>query len=558
MKIKYLPFLVTFTTLVILFCFFAITDVKAESVTTSVTVGNSAPSFTAGPAESTASTTTSPTNAGVAVTFEATASDSNNENYYLAICKTNAITPSNGSAPTCGGGNWCISSSTASGSEATCSYTTLTGDSETNAWYAFVCDVNAVASSCSSSSQGTGDSGSPFQVNHVPSFTAIAEDGPIDPGGTVTWTATASDSDSAGGADTVKLIVCKTAGISNGDCDGGESDRWCVSSASASDPSCSFEDTAPTPDGSFSAYVYIVDNHNFGASSGTQGSDEAFTVNNVAPVVSAVTLNSGSNITLTEGTTTNVVLGATITDTNSCSGGEIVTVTGSLYRSGITFAGCDSNDEDDDNNCYAVVTCTVVETGNTCTGTGDASADYQCTVAVQYFADPTDSGTAHEEENWLATLVATDDDDESDNTEVSSGVEMSSLTALDVTSTINYGSLDVGQSNDPLDKVTTVTATGNVGLDQDLSGTDMDDGNSNTIPVAQQKYALATSTAYASGTSLSTTPTEAELNCKKTTSAASPETASTWWGIEIPAGTVPGSYSGTNTVTAVKGEVANW
>ena len=129
---------------------------------------------------------------------------------------------------------------------------------------------------------------------------------------------------------------------------------------------------------------------------------------------------------------------------------------------------------------------------------------------------------------------------------------------MDVTATIDYGSLDVGQSNDPLDKITTVTATGNVGLDEELSGTDMDDGGSGTIGVGYQHHALSASTAYASGTSLTSSATEYELNCQKTTVTGSKETANTWWGLSIPGGTIPGSYSGTNTITAVMGETGGW
>ncbi|MGI5828125.1 MAG: hypothetical protein ACOX6V_03865 [Patescibacteria group bacterium] len=146
--------------------------IKAETVTTNVTVGNTAPTFTAGPAENPVSSATTPTNVGSDVTFEATANDANGENYYLAICKTDAVTAVNGGAPTCDGGAWCVSSATASDAEATCSYTALQGDVESNDWYAFVCDGSAAAA-CSTSSQGSGDSGSPFKVNHAPIFNTI-------------------------------------------------------------------------------------------------------------------------------------------------------------------------------------------------------------------------------------------------------------------------------------------------------------------------------------------------------------------------------------------------
>jgi hypothetical protein len=248
-------------------------------------------------------------------------------------------------------------------------------------------------------------------------------------------------------------------------------------------------------------------------------------------------------------------LGATITDNNGCS--DVSTVTTSLYRSSVTFASCDDDLEDDNNDCYAVISCSVVGAGNTCDGASDDQAAYTCTVAMQYHADPTDVNTTYEADNWLNTFVATDDDAASHTLEIGTGVEVTSLTAMDITAGIDYGLLTVGQANDPLDKTTTVTATGNVGLDEDLSGEDMTSG-ANSIAVSNQKYALTAATAYASGISLSAVATEAELNCSKTTVTGTPATKDTWWGLYIPNGTLPGDYSGNNTVTARKGEFADW
>jgi hypothetical protein len=531
-------------------------EVWADSVTTSVTVGNSAPSFTVNPAESPASDGTTPTNAGSAVTFTATATDSNSENYYLIICKTNSVTATNGGAPTCGGGSWCVSSSTSSGSQATCSYTTLTGDAESNAWFGFVCDGNSSAAACSSSSQGSGSSGSPFKVNHAPAFTAISNNGPANPGGSIVWSTSVgtTDTDTDTASDTVKLVICKTTGLLNGDCDGGASDRWCTGSLAANNPTCTYSVPTPTPDTTYTAYAYVVDSHNFGATGGTQGSTSNFTISNVAPVVSSVTVNGGSDITLTEGTTTAISLTATVTDNNSCQ--DLSTVTASLYRSGITYTGCDTVGEANNNNCYAVISCSVGG-GNTCDGPDDASASYQCTVNVQYYADPTDAGTQYPTETWKDTVKATDNNSATGSTEVSTGVEVNSLVGYDVTTSINYGNLAVGAKNDPLDKITTVTATGNVGLDEELSGTDMSDGSGHTITVGNQKYALAASTSYASGIALTTSPVESELNVQKTTSGTA-ATKDTYWGLLIPNGTVSGAYSGTNTIVAVKGEIVNW
>lgn len=556
-RIKY--FGIVILSLVILVNIGIILRVLADPVDFSVTVGNNAPVLSGNIAENPESSTTSPTNVGSSVTWEATASDSGNENYYLIICSTNSVSATNGGAPTCGGTQYCISGSTASGNQSTCNRTALIGDSESNAWFGFVCDANASAAACSTSNQGSGATGSPFIVNHAPAFTAISNDGPKNPGQTITWSSTASDSDSSGGADTVLILVCKTTGVSGNTCDGGVSDTWCSSSLSASNPTCNYSIPAVTPDTSYNAYVYVLDNSNFGSASGNQGSNTSYVVNNVAPVVSSVSINGGNAIDLTEGSTTNVIIGATVTDNNSCAGGEISTVYGYAYRSGTAYVGCDTAGEANNNNCYSEVSCSV--TGGTCSGTSDASADYTCTVSITSYADPTDIATLYTAETWKSSFKVIDNNASSHNAEVASGVEMNSLTALDVTGTVNYGTLDVGQSNDPLDKITTVTPTGNVGLDEELSGSQMCTNyptcNAGTIAVGYQKYALASLTAYSSGNTLTGSPVEAELNLAKTLTN-SPTTKNTWWGILIPPATPPGLYSGVNVVGAVKGETANW
>lgn len=270
-------------------------QIFAETIATSVIVGNSAPAFTVQPFETVASTTIAPTNVGSTVTFQATGTDGNSENYYLAICKSNAITANNNGAPTCTGGNWCISSSTTSGSPATCGFGTLQATAESNAWYAFVCD-HSPSSSCSTMSQGTvGGDGSPFEVNHPPSFISIGVTTPLNPGSTETWVTTVGTSDAdTGASDTVKLVVCKTTGITNGACDGGASDTWCTGSQVANTPICSIGISIPTSDIGYSAYVYVFDNHNLAATGAVHASASPYTVNNVAPVISAITLNGGS------------------------------------------------------------------------------------------------------------------------------------------------------------------------------------------------------------------------------------------------------------------------
>lgn len=528
-------------------------QIFAEQVVTSVIVGNSAPAFTVQPFEVVASTTAAPTNVGTTVNFQATGTDGNGENYYLAICKTDAVTKNDNAPPTCNDGNWCISTSTTSESSATCGYGTLQAAAESNVWYAFVCD-HSPSSTCSASAQGTvGSDGSPFEVNHAPSFPTISNVSPLNPGSTETWSTAVGVSDADTG-DNVRLLVCKTAGVSAGACDGGASDTWCTGSSVSNNPSCAIGISIPTLDVGYSAFVYVFDPHNFGPTGGNQGIGSSYIVNNVAPVVSAISLNGGSDIsTLNEGDTSPIVLGATITDNNGCT--DISTVVSSLYRSGVGYSACDAGGEADSNDCYPALSC-AVGGGNACSGATDASASYTCTAQVKYYADPTDTNTTYSAENWLDTFKASDEG-LSDSATIGTGVVMNSLLAMDIGASLAFGNLSAGQSLSPLSSQTIITATGNVGLDQTLEGTDMSDGQAHTIVVGNQKYSLTAATAYGSGTSLTTAPAEAELNCKKTTTDVG-ETKPTYWGIAIPLGTVAGTYGGTNTVIAVKGEYAAW
>jgi hypothetical protein len=528
-------------------------QIFAETVATSVIVGNSAPVFTVQPFETVTSTTLTPTNVGSTVTFQATGTDGNGENYYLAICKDNSITPNNNGAPTCGGaGSWCISSSTTSGSSTTCGFGTLQATPESNIWYAFVCD-HSPSSVCSTMSQGANGSGSPFEVNHPPSFISIGVTTPLNPGSTETWTTTIGTSDAdTGASDVVDLVVCKTTGITAGACDGGASDTWCTGSPVANTPSCSIGISIPTADIGYSAYVYVFDNHNLGATGAVQASASPYTINNVAPVVSAISLNGGSDISLSEGATIPVVLGATITDNNGCS--DIATVVASMYRSGIGYSACDAGGEANSNNCYPAITCSVGG-GNACSGGTDASASYTCTAYPKYYADPTVANTAYSGETWLDTFKASDEA-LNDAQTLGAGIEMNDLLAMDIGASLAFGNLSAGQSLSPLSALTIVTATGNVGLDQTLEGTHMYSVG-NTISVENQKYSLSSGTSYASGTALTISAVGVSLSCLKTTTDVG-ETKPTYWGIAIPVGTAAGTYGGTNTVIAVKSAYARW
>lgn len=523
----------------------------SKQVTTRVTIGNDAPSFTSGPAEATASTADNPTAAGGTVTFNATATDSNGQSYYLIVCSVAGIDASTRNCTGTGAVQYCnTTTATASGTATSCSYTATT-TSFVNPWFAYVCDADPTAPACSGAAQGTGDSGSPFYVNHAPTFTAITNTSPANPGGSITWNATASDSD----GNTVKLLVCKTANMANGVCTDG---AWCESSATASNPSCTYNVPTVAADGSNNAYVFVVDQYNIAATGTAQGSTSNFTINNVAPVVSNVTLNNGSAITLTAKATTSVPLTANVVDLNGCSATEIPTVQGYIYR---TDATCDSSANNDYNYCYAQILCT--QDAGSCNASA-GTATYTCTANIQYYADPTLANTVHAGKSWTGKVTATDNNSAS-HSATSTGVQMNTLLSFDITNEINYGSLRVGQidneTNLPQELVT--TPTGNVGLNQSHEGTQMCTDYPTcagaTISVGSQRYGTTSTTRYDDGMALTGSPVLVSLQIPKVTDHTQPiTTGTTWWGIQIPTGTTAGTYTGQNTIVSSMSPSANW
>ena len=551
--------------------------VSADTATTSVIVGNAAPIFSAvvedpssagGKGEG--STAGNPTNEGDNITWKGTASDSNADDWYLAICKSDAIATTGASAPTCPGGTWVVSTRASSSVEATAA-TSTTGVSATSSdWWAFACDHTA-SQKCSTGNQGTsaGDGDSPFNVNHRPAFTQISNDGPQNPGVNVTWNSTTSDADKFDVDDWIGLYICKSQVFATGTtpaCTGGE---WC-SATSSSDTTCSYAVPTPTPDTTYNAYAYIVDNHGFDSSDATQSEATSYDVNNIAPTVSAATIsvvdgNAGTlDLTNPEGETSGFEVNATIVDNNSCenasAGNEIATSSVAsttyawAYRSGVT-SECSANP----NNCYLYLDeCTL----GPCGGTADGDVTTTCSFSMWYVADPTDSTSQYPDEDWRGSIVVADDNNASSTTDASSGTELASYMAYALVTNVSldYGTVSpTGESDE--DEIT-IKATGNVGLDEELSGVDMEKEGApaTTIGIAQQEYSTSTGFTWggASSTAASVTPTEFELNCSKTTSTTTPATADTYWKIKIPDAQESGTYNGTNTVTGVMSETSTW
>ena len=582
----------------------------AGTATTSLTVLNTPPAFSLNAYEVTDSSTSTPTNSGTAVQWRAVGTDSNAAPYFLLVCKTNASpTPAAASginnlgtaAPNCGGGTtnrWAVSAGTASGVAVTVSTTTTEGFVETNNWYAWVCDDDPFNPRCNNvpvqGPTSTAAFSSPFYVNHRPTFTNFYNNGPKNPGQAISFYSTSTDPDTVTARDRIYLVVCQTNGGINA------TTRTCNTGGLASSTSIALDNATSTytlaaivRDDAYPAYGYIVDQHGHTASANPR--NQNFTVNSVAPTLLGgdITLNGGSNITLTvpANETTGFTLDFTVRDANSCktaaNTSEITDYRVALYRSSYGTTTCSGLAAAyNANYCYAGgnggvstgkwnLSCTASTTS--CTGPTDDTQLYNCTFPLWFVADPTDAGpqtpAAFAADTWKAAVRGTDDDGASSALVAGTiGVELISFTALDlITAQIPYGSLEPGNNNASLSASTTVKSVGNTGLDQQVTGESMCSTYSvsnecrasatSTIAETNQKFS-SSSVGYTNAAAVrlsSTTAKEVELNVPKTTSTTTPNRGYTYWGIGVP-GTITysGVYQGLNSFIAKVAEAADW
>ncbi len=582
--------------------------VAQQLASTSVTVLNTPPLWTSSTTEVIESSSDNPTNEGDQVQWQAIATDSNGEQYYLIVCSNFATpTANSGAAPTCAGGTqWAVSTSTNSGELATAATTTTASSSpfagESFVWTGWVCDGNAATPRCNNYyTQGqNATNSSPFEVNHRPVFTDFWDTSPADPGQLIIFTSTSSDPDISGTQDRVTLIVCATAGFDTitDTCTGTE--LGSTTFPALSNATTTYTISIPAQDGNMGAYGYIIDSHGLEASGGSQGTDAVIVVNNVAPTVPSAQISlaqagatsSDMYLTVESGSTTGFTLTFVSDDDNSCDaiggglGDEVVNYELSVYRNGTGPVNSSSTTCPVDggafnpNRCYPSdagvanwsLSCTASTT--TCTGSTDTDMLWECTFPLWYVADPTDgiaSTTQYSTNDWRAQVRAIDDNNATGTlSESSSGQNVASFLAFALnTLVISYGSLEPGEQNDPLFATTTISATGNVGLDKDVEGEDMctyytgatpcNPSATSTIAAAEQRFATST-TAYASGSALSsTTPQVVQINVAKSTATSTQETGDAYWGIRVP-GTITfaGDYTGENTFTALVSNSSEW
>ena len=584
-------------------------EAQSGTATTTLTVLNTPPVWTVGQEgrEEFESSTSTPTNSGNTVSWIGRATDANNAPYFLILCSTSATPTAQMSTSTLGtvppicaaGTRWAVSTSTVSGQQARAATTTteVAPFSESNIWYAWVCDDDPVNPRCSTtSSQGTvATNTSPFNVNRRPVFSSFTNNGPTAPGATVLFTSSSSDLDVVDAADTVFLTVCGSAGFSTTTltCTGVTVASTSVFGVVANATTSRVLPAIIQDANNYAAFPYIHDTHGHVASGGAQGVNVAYTVSNVAPTVAGGTLslNGGSLITLTNpgGQTTGYTLSYVVADANSCDavgGGNADEITGyvaSVFRSGIGTSTCNgSAGSYNANNCYPSgvatstwnLSCTASSTSCTAGGADDTII-YNCTFPLWFIADPTNgttTDTAFSAQHWAAGVAGIDNNSATGSMSTSTTpLELQSLVAIGLlTNLIAYTQLEPGTSMPTLSASTTLRVLGNTGLNQLLGGDSMCIGYSpavgcqvsatSTIPQSEQRYATS-AVAYGSGVSLSPTSTPGTLliQIPKPISTSTPSTGQTFWGIAVPGSvSLAGSYTGQNTFTGAVSSPLSW
>ncbi len=535
-------------------------DVKADQASTTVTVMNAPPWFTVAPAENPSSTSTTPVNVGASIGFQGTGTDGEGDDYWFIVCTTTQATSTIAApAPTCVGGNYlCRSNKASSTVQATCTYNSVKNVvSETQVWYAFVCDDHAGDPRCSVvGAQGSGDSGSPFYVNHSPTlvnaYTSVDNQAP---GGTFTIYAESTDTDSAGGVDQIEMYACSTnAWTLSGGC---TATTLCTASSTSPDVSCQYTDTAPTQDQAYNYWVFIKDWHELTGIG--NGDTSTYTITNVAPVVSNVTLNGGANIGLNikNAPGMDVLIGSvSVTDNNGCQ--DVLTATSTVYLGSVAGgANCAAND----NNCYKTPAAFCFVTACDAGPDIDATVTVTCSTTMAFHAVPTDADAASAATSWFARITAWDETTfGSGDYNTLNGVEVISTAALEVTQTsIDYGIIQAGLDSGTKNSTTTVVNYGNTPIDTALSGMDMlrEGIGPELIGIEMQQWSLS-NFVYGGGTIMSsTTPSTADTVIGRPTSAVD-VVDDVYWGIGLPNSIPSADYEGYNIFTVVEDLDGNW
>lgn len=278
---------------------------------------------------------------------------------------------------------------------------------------------------------------------------------------------------------------------------------------------------------------------------------QSATVLNSAPVIDTImiaTTDNGadiSSLSLTENSTKTVYIYGQMTDENGCDQiNNSNNLTIRFYRSDIAGEELCVHDK---NNCYPAPNRQDVDD---CLGASDLQASYHSSFLIDHFTDPTDSGSPNAPAHWIAMVKVRDG--ESTSVPMTDTVEIESLLAFDVTNSINFGTVELG--NDSAVRTIEFTNVGNRAADASQSGSgDMicSGNGSNDIPTGNVHLSAESGFAYGTNDqSLSTSSTNFDLSLQQRTSEYNPLTKNVSLILRMPSSGVSGICANTITFTA--------
>ncbi len=252
-----------------------------------------------------------------------------------------------------------------------------------------------------------------------------------------------------------------------------------------------------------------------------------FEVQNDVPDPSGVSLNGGTDITVSSGANTTVIGTATISDLNGYT--DISSVTGYLFFTDAGVGIADNNSKHYTSGC-----------ASNSDGSGN-TVSYNCSFNVSHYAIPTDAGSNQSASNWTFRIAPLDS--QGTGTNGSAVVDLNTLAAFTISPTVvNFGELGLGANTTNLNQQVNVTNLGNVGLDILLSGTNLS-CNVSSISVSFLEY-NSTPFSYGSGTDLLESDVELDLDSSAGTEQEPEPLQTTYYGLGIPAIAVGGSCNG--------------
>jgi hypothetical protein len=269
---------------------------------------------------------------------------------------------------------------------------------------------------------------------------------------------------------------------------------------------------------------------------------------NNPPIISSLVIAMSSQgdlvneVNLTENTSTSVYIYGTASDADSCE--QIDAVNGSSSWKVVFFRSDVSGLQDcspDNTNCYQDAESDSDLTG--CDNPADPDLDYEMVIPVSYYADATDGSAMpdYSSTNWTAYVEVSDDNGTTTN--MTGTVEINTLSALDVTSSIQYGALELGteSSEQPL----VISNTGNDDdLDPVISDTEGWTCEFGGFGADAVTFNKTPELGWAAGTTLNSSPQDiGDMSIQKSSGMGNP-TDTIYLNLKTPESGAGGSCSG--------------